>query len=239
MSVVMFDIDDTLINNNTIEKVMIKYGCEHAEVKYDYRQMDIPTEAMDEIEMMFNSDEHAGDFLPNEGMEEFVSELVKLGHVPISVTKRPDSVRRSTRGMMNKFFPDIKFIFFGKSEKWPLIEACDVTHVFDDSSSVIMELQEKPVKVFMMSNEMTAHNHEFVKAGGFKVEKIINRIDVKRIIDEYFRARFLVSVDGEVFVITQDSGNQYKNCNGTIFNFPSKPSPREVYKGIEVIKELS
>ena len=186
MPVVMFDIDDTLVNNTVIENVLKKFGCEDTRIQFDYFSMDIPAEAKDLITAKFVCNDTVSSFEPNPGMKELVQKLHEKGFKLISITARPEYVRTGTMVMMRKHFPQIQNVFFaGSFNKIEFIKAQGVTHI-DDSAKVMSDCQGLGLKLFMISNDMTKHNHEFVSAGGFEAIVIDKIGDADAFIAEHF-----------------------------------------------------
>jgi hypothetical protein len=172
---VMFDIDDTLFNNDIVESVLIKNNIDpkSVTVHWDIFTMDIPDHVKREIASGFENTELMSSFKPNDGAREAVEYFKARGDELIAITSRSYFHSSTTNKMMKRYFPEITKVYYsGPEPKLRSIKQLGVNVVIDDNTKTIDECLTliNPPIMFLVSNSMTPHNEHLIH----KYEKMPN-----------------------------------------------------------------
>lgn len=172
--VVAIDIDDTLFCNHMVPNIIKEYGLNIQHHSWDMHELG--DNVLNVLYRRFLMPSFMCRLSPFDGSVERVKEWHDAGHKIICITARHPHIRTTTTRMVQKHFPFITDVHFAKEFRGTMHEpemdngknaALSQTNssvIIDDAShNIEASLIFPNMKRFLISNEGTSYNWDFVK----------------------------------------------------------------------------
>lgn len=178
------DLDDTLINLNIVKLTSKEFKFNLNEVKYfDWEMSQFPKELREEIirrftDPRFMCEEPYISFIPN--VKNKLDELKQNNHKLILITARNKIIRKETKQLINKVYPNfdkIHIVTRGQS-KLSLFKKEKLDVWVDDHLENCKRALRLGIKVYMISNNSTPYNHNMKKHRNLKIIEKFTDIDI-------------------------------------------------------------
>lgn len=158
-----FDLDDTLVYHSIITKAAKKLGYDDYSDKTfrDWKSTNFPSDLRSLIHEMYNSVEYMcknTKLIANS--QKLIKELSKAGHKIFLITARNKTLKEETIKLVNKYFPEIKDIYFVDIDQTKIsyMKKLKLEYWVDDAPHECLNAIGLAIKTILISNEKTKYN---------------------------------------------------------------------------------
>ena len=182
--IIAFDLDDTLVKTDVVSLASKKFGyTKYSDLtKRDWRFTSFPEDLRKEIFRMFSSSKYMC-YLANpiDGSQNLLKELKEAGFKLIIITARVKKLKRATKNLVKKYFPEIDDVYFVDivETKKNLFKKLKIDYWVDDAPHEIKNALTLGIKSFMISNKNTNYNWSMKKSSGLRVIKSVKDLKLK------------------------------------------------------------
>jgi len=157
MALIAIDLDDTIVENNAVEEISKRMGLNYTTedvVTWGYDCF--PEEVRTRIYKLYENKKYMSNLKPMVGAQETITFLKKERHRLLCLTSRCLKIRRCTRNMVRRLFPEFEDTFF--SSKLPFLIGNKVDYFIDDNPQYCQQAASSKIKTILLSNSRTPYN---------------------------------------------------------------------------------